>query len=125
MKLYKNVCIGDLARILKEGIQPISVTGNNNWAVGKRVDNPIDIVYLFNPLTKYNTFTQYGMALLEVDIDDATEFEMSELDANRDKYIEYVTSSVAPEDIKAVYLPEILKLRIEEELGEEVLKKIT
>lgn len=65
MKLYKNVDIKDLQAILREGIQPISVTGNNNWSDGKRASNSEDVVYLFETIKgESNTFPQYGMALL-------------------------------------------------------------
>lgn len=35
MKLFKNVGIEDLESILKNGILPISETGNDNWEEGK------------------------------------------------------------------------------------------
>lgn len=52
MKLYKNVDILDLNNILKNGILPISKTGNDNWSENKRSNNSKDVVYLFEALTK-------------------------------------------------------------------------
>ena len=47
MKLYKNVDILDLENIMREGILPIDVTGNNNWEESRRSNNATDVVYLF------------------------------------------------------------------------------
>lgn len=114
MKLYKNVDIKDLQAILREGIQPISVTGNNNWSDGKRASNSEDVVYLFETIKgESNTFPQYGMALLEVEVSTAKENELSERDVNRGNYIEYVIAEVKPEEITAIYIPKIYKKEIE------------
>lgn len=50
MKLYKNVDIIDLNNILKDGILPISKTGNDNWSENKRSNNSKDVVYLFSEI---------------------------------------------------------------------------
>ena len=127
MILYKNVDIKDLESILHKGILSLNESGNNNWDEGKRADNSCDMVYLFKPLTKENSFCNYGAALLEVDIPDnlVAENKINENDKNKGKYVEYVTNKVESEFIKTIYIPEIFKKRIEIELPEEVLSKIT
>lgn len=113
MKLFKNVDILDLQKIMKEGILPISVTGNV-WTGGRRAPNSKDVVYLFDPLTERNTFMQYGIVLLEVDIDNAEPKELMENDVNQGLYKEYTANKVAPEDITAIYIPETFRHKIAE-----------
>ena len=72
MILYHNADYKDLPSILKDGILPMSETGNNRWNNKKRADNSQNVVYLFNPIGKQNSFFQYGICLIEVDTD-ATE----------------------------------------------------
>lgn len=43
MKLFKNVDILDLENIMRDGILPISKTGNDNWGENKRSNNSKDI----------------------------------------------------------------------------------
>lgn len=126
MILYKNVDIKDLESILEKGILSLNESGNNNWDEGKRADNSCDMVYLFKPLTKENSFCNYGAALLEVDIPDnlAKENEINENDKNKGKYVEYVVDMVESELITKMYIPEIFKERIDVEFSEEVLSKI-
>lgn len=102
MKLYKVVSSEDLDNILKDGILPISKTGNDNWEDDKRADNSIDVVYLFNPLTEQKNFRQYGDVLLEVETT-AYRNEVAPNDANRNKYEEYITYEVKPEEITKVH----------------------
>lgn len=110
MKLYKNVDICDLKSILDKGILSLDESGNDNWDSDKRADNATDCVYLFSPVEgKSNTFTNYGVALVEVEVADAQISEMSETDAHKSDYIEYTTAKVEKEDIKAVYIPQIFK----------------
>lgn len=123
MKLYKNVDICDLDSILKNGILSLSSCGNNNWANGKRANNSTDVVYLFSPKTCVNSFTQYGVALVEVDVDCAQKNQMLDSDANIGMYDEYVVSSVSTSEIKAIYIPEIFKSKLK--LTESVSDKIT
>lgn len=113
MKLFKNVSIIDLAKILKDGILPISKTGNNNWGEGRRADNSTEVVYLHRPAGHENSFTHYGFILLEVDIDDARESALLANDDNIGRYDEFVADEVAPENITAIYIPRILKERLE------------
>lgn len=101
MKLYKAVSSEDLEKILKEGILPISKTGNDNWEGNRRADNSTEVVYLFNPLTDQKNFKQYGDVLLEVETT-AYRNEVAPNDANRNKYEEYITYEVKPEEIKGV-----------------------
>ena len=92
LKLYKVVDKEDLEKILKEGILPISKTGNNNWEGNRRAD-------------KLN-FTQYGDVLLEVETT-AYRNEILPGDRNRGKYEEFIAYEVKPEEIKGVkYLNE-------------------
>lgn len=126
MKLYKNVPIEDLENILKNGILPISVTNNDNWESGKRADNPIDLVYLFNSLSKQTTFTHYGVALLEIEIpsNKIIETVIRDGDSNKGLYKEYIATKVESEYISTIFLPKILKKRIKPLLTKEILKKV-
>lgn len=124
MTLYHNCDYRDLLSILKDGILPVNKTGNNRWDDGKRVNNSEDVVYLFKPVGKQNSFTQYGICLIEVDVD-ATENILDETDYNHGKYDEYVAESVPANRIKAVYIPEVFKNRISSELDKDTLAKIT
>lgn len=114
MKLYKNVPIEDLESILKEGILPISKTHNNNWENSNRAENPIDLVYLFSPLTEKTSFHNYGLALLEIEINESRVIEtvMQDCDVNKNLYREFITTSVPPECIKTVFIPKIFKNKI-------------
>ena len=56
MILYHNADYKDLPSILKDGILPMSETGNNRWNNKKRADNSQNVVYLFNPIGKQNSF---------------------------------------------------------------------
>ncbi len=124
MILYHNADYKDLPSILKDGILPMSETGNNRWNNKKRADNSQNVVYLFNPIGKQNSFFQYGICLIEVDTD-ATEKTLDENDYNHGKYTEYVAESVPINQIKAVYIPNIFMERISSELDSEILAKIT
>ena len=123
MKLYKNVDIKDLQSILNNGILSLEESGNDNWDDGYRSDNARDVVYLFRPTGAENSFCQYGAALLEVEIDDAVMNEMSENDYNKGKYDEYITDMVRPEQITAIYIPEIFKGKAQ--IPGEIENKIT
>lgn len=101
LKLYKIVDREDLDKILKEGILPISKTGNDNWENNRRADNSIEVVYLFKPLTEQLNFSQYGDVLLEVETT-AYKNEILPYDRNRGKYEEFITYEVKPEEIKGV-----------------------
>jgi len=106
LKLYKVVAKEDLDKILKEGILPISKTGNNNWEGNRRADNSTEVVYLFKPLTDQLNFTQYGDVLLEIETT-AYKNEILPGDRNRGKYEEFIAYEVKPEEIKGVkYLNE-------------------
>ena len=124
MILYHNCDYRDLPSILRNGILPMSKTGNNKWENKKRANNSKDVAYLFKPIGKQNSFTHYGICLLEVETK-ATKNVLNEADCNRGKYEEYVVSSVSASQIKAVYIPEAFKDRISSELDKETLDKIT
>ncbi len=98
LKLYKVVSSEDLEKILKEGILPISKTGNDNWENDGRADNSTEVVYLFNPLTEKKDFRQYGDVLLTVETT-AYRNEIEPNDVNNGKYEEYITYEVKPEEI--------------------------
>lgn len=104
MKLYKNVDIRDLNSILENGILPISVTGNDNWEEGFRSNNSREVVYLFDALNHGDSFVDYGLALIEVEVE-ATKNEMGKRDANRNSYVEYICDEVKPSQILNVYIP--------------------
>lgn len=113
MKLYKNVDICDLKSILNKGILSLDESGNDNWDSDKRADNATDCVYLFSLVEgKNNAFTNYGVVLVEVEVGYAQISEMSETDAHKADYIEYTTAKVVKEDIKAVYIPQIFKSKL-------------
>lgn len=116
MKLYHNADIADLNAILENGLLPMDVTGNNKWE-RRRADNRTDVVYLSSPVGKQNSFVNYGICLIEVDVDDAEENTMTMNDCNKDKYKEYIIPMVKPEQIKAVYIPEILKDKAEKHIN--------
>ena len=101
MKLYKNVSSEDLEKILKEGILPISKTGNDNWEGNRRANNSTEVVYLFNPTSEVKSFTQYGDVVLEVEVE-AYRNEIAPNDSNRGQYEEYIVSEVKPEEIVGV-----------------------
>ena len=111
MKLYKNVDIKDLQSILEKGIISIDAGAPNNLDDGKRAKNATNVVYLFEPIGKVNTFPHYGIALLEVDCS-ATVNEFMENDIHKNDYIEYITDYVSPGQIKAIYIPEIFRDRL-------------
>ena len=112
MKLYKNVDLCDLDKILEEGILPISVTGNDNWDSDKRASNANDVVYLSSPKTTTNSFTEYGIVLLEVEVE-ARKVEVPQGDSHEDLYDEYIADSVSPSQIVNIYIPEIFKDNVE------------
>lgn len=101
MKLYKNVSSEDLEKILKEGILPISKTGNDNWEGNRRANNSTEVVYLFNPTSDVTSFTQYGDVVLEVEVE-AYRNEIAPNDSNRGQYEEYIVAEVKPEQIIGV-----------------------
>ena len=113
MKLFKNVGLPELKEILKNGILPVSITGKDNWEEGKRSPNSKEVVYLFEPKTKLNTFMQYGLVLLEVQTKYAKKTEFMANDHNNEFYNEYVKNEIKPEEIKSIYIPKILRKQIE------------
>lgn len=108
MILYKNVDICDLESIAKNGILSIDECGNNNWNEGKRAENDTSVVYLFSPIGKQNSFSNYGVALLEVQCE-AKENKIDKTDTHVDDYMEYITKKVEPSEIKRVIIPKIFK----------------
>lgn len=125
MILYKNVDIKDLESILSKGILSLNESGNNNWDEGKRADNSCDVVYLFKPLTEQNSFCNYGIALLEIDIPDnlVRESKLLKNDEYNGRYVEYVVDRVSVQDIAAIYIPKLFKERIN--LPENIISQIT
>lgn len=111
MKLYKNVDLKDLEKILSEGILPISKTGND-WDGGKRVNNSKDVVYLAKPKSRFNSFTGYGDVLLEVETDSARSNKLSDLDVNWTMYDEYVADEIPSNEIINIYIPEKMKTEV-------------
>ena len=109
---YKNVDICDLPSILKKGILSMKSSGNDNWNSNRRVNNSRDLVYLFRPTGYENSFVQYGLALLEVEVD-GIQNQILDNDINKGNYIEYICDSVPSDNIVSVYLPEIFKDQID------------
>lgn len=109
MKLYKNVDILDLENIVREGILPISKTGNDNWSDGNRSNNSKDMVYLFEALNQGDSFMHYGLVLIEIDINDAILNEIDDFDINKGEYIEYIASEVPVNNIKGIYISKIFE----------------
>lgn len=111
MRLFKNVDLCDLQSILSKGILSLDKCGNNNWIGHRRANNATDKVYLFSPITSENSFINYGMVLLEVDVE-AEPSEMTDHDAYIGKYNEFICDVVKPEQIIAAYIPAIFKDKI-------------
>ena len=112
MILFKNVDIKDLKSIYEKGILSAAAAGRcDQWKDGKRGNNSLEVVYLFKPLKgRANSYPKsYGAALLMVDIDTATRSEMATNDQHRQDYIEYITGSVKPEEIKACFIPAVFR----------------
>lgn len=113
MKLFKNVGLQELKDILKNGILPISVTGNDNWEENYRSNNSREVVYLFSPKTEFNTFMQYGLVLLEIETKNAVKTEFMPNDVNKDYYDEFIKDKIDPNEIKKIYIPKIFRKQIE------------
>lgn len=111
MRLFKNVDLCDLQSILSKGILSLDDCGNNNWIGHRRANNVTDKVYLFSPINSENSFINYGIVLLEVDVE-AEPSEMTDHDAYIGKYNEYICDIVKPEQIIAAYIPAIFKDKI-------------
>lgn len=122
MKLYKNIDVCDIEKILQEGILSIEKCGNDNWGENKRTRNSKSVVYLFNPKSEINSFPEYGVVLLECNVE-AFENEIGEKDCHKNLYDEYITSRVRPEQITNVYIPKLFKNRIA--LPKDIMSKIT
>ena len=106
MKLYKNVDLCDLESILEKGILS-SDEISNYWENSNRANNSTSVVYLFKPISNLNTFIQYGLVLLEVEVENVVKVEFVDGDINKDKYIEYVVDKVLPNQITKIMIPKI------------------
>lgn len=123
MILYKNVDLSDLERILQRGILSLDESENDNWKNSKRASNRTDVVYLFSPLTEQNSFTQYGAALIECECDGIRN-DLLPNDVNNGLYKEYIIDRVCPDQIRAIYVPEMFRERVKD-LSLLVLGRIT
>ena len=112
MKLFKNVGLQELKDILNYGILPISITGNDNWEENYRSNNSREVVYLFKPKGKLNTFMQYGLVLLEVETENAVKTEFMPNDVNKDYYDEFIKDKIETGEIKKIYIPKIFEKQI-------------
>ena len=124
MKLFKNVDVKDLESIMTRGLLSANAANNHNWDGSNRADNSLDLVYLFSPKTSANSMTHYGTALVEVETA-AEPHKIREMDVNRGLYDEFTAPTVKPDEIKAVYLPEILRTLCEAELTPEIIDRVT
>ena len=125
MKLYKNVDLCDLKSIIKNGILSANECNNFNWEDDGRADNSYDLVYLFEPISDFNTFVKYGLVLLEVEVENAKKSEFVVGDVNKDKYNEYVVDRVLPNQITKIIIPSNFKEKIKEIISKEIFNKIT
>lgn len=124
MKLFKNVDICDLASILEKGLLSLDESGNDNWDDGYRGDNRTDVVYLFSPLKEENSFPKsYGVALVELEVENAVENEIAENDRHKGDYVEYIVPEAFPEQIKNIYIPRIFQDKLK--LTEDIAKCVT
>ncbi len=125
MLLFKNVDIKDLDSILKNGVLSASKSNNHNWDADKRADNSEEVVYLFKPTTAKNSYTQYGLALLEIEVDenDVKVNKLTECDHN--DYVEYVAKEIRPAQIKTIFVPEIAVHSNNYEVSDFVKNQIT
>ena len=123
MKLYKNVDLCDLESILEKGILS-SAECLNYWDNENRANNSTSVVYLFQPVSNLNTFVQYGLVLLEVEVDNAIKTDFIDGDVNKEKYIEYVVDKVLPNQITKIIIPKIFKKVIKDLLSENIFNKI-
>ena len=114
MKLYKNVNLIELKSIFENGLLSMDESGNDNWHSGKRAKNATDVVYLFEPISARNTFPHYGMVLLEVETDKATESQLDPCDFGNGKYREYTVDRIPSESIIRAYIPDGFRSRIME-----------
>lgn len=76
------------------------------------------MVYLFDALNQGDSFTHYGLVLIEVDIDDAILNEIDDFDINKGEYVEYIASEVPVNNIKGIYIPKMFEepLRVKYEV---------
>lgn len=126
MKLFKNVGLQELKDILNYGILPISITGNDNWEENYRSNNSREVVYLFKPKGKLNTFMQYGLVLLEVETENAVKTEFMPNDVNKDYYDEFIKDKIETGEIKKIYIPKIFEKQIKKtDLLNEIENRVT
>lgn len=125
MVLYHNTEIKNLNSIVENGLLSADECGAESWESGKRADNSTAVVYLFQPAGGPNSLTNYGAALIAVDVapEEVAESELAENDYGRGKYIEYTAPKVAADKIRAIYIPRVFKHRILG-LSEKVLAKV-
>lgn len=122
MILYKNVDVCDLVSILQHGVLSMNASDNDNWLNNKRAKNSTNVVYLFKPIGFQNSFVQYGVVLIEVDVE-AKKDEMLSNDSNIGKYEEFITDKVEPSQIKRIFIPKIFKGKIN--IASDVIDRIT
>lgn len=109
MKLFHNADLVNLKSIMEKGIVSMDECGINTWDDGRRSPNATNVVYLHSPKTELNTFTMYGVALIEVEVENATKSTLHECDRNEKNYDEYTVEKVPVDCIKTIYIPEIFK----------------
>ena len=125
MVLFHNTEIKNLNSIAENGLLSADECGAESWESGKRAENSTAVVYLFQPTGELNSLTNYGAALIAVDVapEEVAESELAENDFGRGKYVEYTAQKVAADKIKAIYIPRVFKHRISG-LSEKVLAKV-
>lgn len=111
------VDVNQLNSILSNGILPLSKLDDQEWLSNKRANNSKDVVYLYDPNQEGDAFPQtYGLALLEIEVENATKNKMADNDTYKNRYTEYIVSEVKPEQIKNIYLPIVLKDRLSDKV---------
>lgn len=125
MVLFHNTEIKNLNSIVENGLLSADDCGAECWESGKRAENSTAVVYLFQPAGGLNSLTNYGAALIAVDVapEEVAESDLAKNDYGRGKYVEYAAPKVAADKIKAIYIPRVFRRRILG-LSEKVLAKV-
>lgn len=125
MVLFHNTEIKNLNSIVENGLLSADDCGAESWESGKRAENSTAVVYLFQPTGELNSLTNYGAALVAVDVvpEEVAESSLAKNDYGRGKYVAYTAPKVAADKIRAIYIPRVFKHRILG-LSEKVLAKV-
>lgn len=101
------VDLKDLKSIMERGVLSIDEHNCSNWSNDKRAFNSTEVIYLFN--NAKNIPIQYGLVMLEIELNEAEPSIMCSDDVNFTIYDEWVCQSVPKECIKKVIILNIFK----------------